>query len=166
MKISGLLNFCGITVHMLQLLHGQIGTSTRIACANMGIRILRTTWFIRTCCQKKASLSCSMASGVVRNIRSGHPRPSTFLRRRLSVITALSSPQILNERPVSVRCAWSYHHLCLPHPRPRGDWGTRTLQSTGQGHSGVIEGGKVVGYLSGFRRTIPGAGLLYMLNPR
>ena len=49
--------------------------------------------------------------------------------------------------------------LCLTRCRSRGDRRSRTLQNPGQGHSGVIEGGKAIRYFGWTCRAVSGTGL-------
>ena len=56
---------------------------------------------------------------------------------------------------VSVDQGWFYLRS-LPRCRPGRDRCYRTLQSTGQDHSGGFEAGEVAGYFGGLCRAIPG----------
>jgi len=49
--------------------------------------------------------------------------------------------------------------LCLTRRRSRGNRRSRTLQNAGQGHPGVIEGGKAIRYFGWTCRAVSGTGL-------
>jgi len=51
-------------------------------------------------------------------------------------------------------------HFCFPLRIPRGDWRPRILQSSGQGHSGVVEGGNFIGYPCELGRAVQKTGLM------
>ena len=54
--------------------------------------------------------------------------------------------------------------LCLTRRRSGGDLHSRTLQNAGQGHSGVIEGGKAIRYFGWTCRAISGTGLVQIFD--
>jgi hypothetical protein len=129
-KGAGLSIFSGIAARMVQLLHGQIDTYTRIECVLARVNMSRIRWLIGSGCRSGVFLSCSIASEARNNVRSIPIRFSMSSKPQLFGITVRSLLRTLNIRHVSEDrfvVPWAVY---VPRCRPVGDWRYRAIQGS------------------------------------